>query len=122
MVRPDLNGRIQGSRAKLSLSFPVQLAVYMPEGTAITEYQLLRLRINGDAREFRSVKGSAFHSNGGNMRDDVEYQSEKIAPRIYQITLSSSFGRGEYGLLPPGGANSSKTGSTGKLYTISMVE
>ncbi len=122
MVRPNLNGHVPGSRAKLALSFPVTLAIYMPEGTAITEYQLLRLHINGDAREFRSVTGSAFHSNNGDARDNVEYQSEKIAPRVYQITLAPSFGRGEYGLLPPGGVSSSKTGSTGKLYTLSITE
>jgi hypothetical protein len=122
VMRQNQNGHVQGSRAKLSLSFPVELAVYMPEGTAITEYQLLRLHIVGDAREFRSVTGGAFHSSGGDARDEVEYQSEKIAPRVYQITLSPSFGRGEYGLLPPAGASSSKTGSLGKLYTISMIE
>jgi hypothetical protein len=122
VMRQNLNGHVQGSRAKISMSFPVELAVYMPEGTAITEYQLLRLHIVGDAREFRSVTGGAFHSSGGDARDEVEYQSEKIAPRVYHITLSGSFGRGEYGLLPPSAASSSKSGSQGKLYTISMIE
>jgi hypothetical protein len=122
VMRQNLNGHVQGSRAKISMSFPVELAVYMPEGAAITEYQLLRLHIVGDAREFRSVTGGAFHSSGGDARDEVEYQSEKIAPRVYHITLSGSFGRGEYGLLPPSAASSSKSGSQGKLYTISMIE
>jgi hypothetical protein len=122
VMRQNLNGHVQGSRAKVSLSFPVEIAVYMPEGTAVTEYQLLRLHIVGDAREFRSVTGGAFHSSGGDARDEVEYQAEKIAARVYHITLSSSFGRGEYGLLPPGAVSSSKTGSLGKLYTISMIE
>jgi hypothetical protein len=122
IVRPNLNGHVQGSRAKLALNFPVTLAIYMPEGTSITEYQLLRLHTDGDAREFRSVTGSAFHSNNGDARDNVEFQSEKIAPHIYQITLAPSFGRGEYGLLPPGSVSSSKAGSTGKLYTMSVTE
>jgi hypothetical protein len=122
IVRPNLNGHVLGSRAKLALTLPVSLAIYMPEGTSITEYQLLRLHTDGDAREFRSVTGSAFHSNNGDTRDNVEFQSEKIAPRIYQITLSPSFGRGEYGLLPPASVSSSKTGSTGKLFTISVTE
>jgi hypothetical protein len=122
VMRQNQNGHVQGSRAKISLSFPVEIAVYMPEGTAITEYQLLRLHIVGNAREFRSVTGGAFHSSGGDARDEVEYQAEKIAPRVYHITLSSSFGRGEYGLLPPAAVSSSKTGSVGKLYTISMIE
>ncbi len=122
IVRPNLNGHVLGSRAKLALTFPVILAVSMPEGTSITEYQLLRLHTDGDAREFRSVTGGAFHSNNGDARDNVEFQSEKIAPHIYQITLAPSFGRGEYGLLPPGSISSSKAGSTGKLYTMSVTE
>ena len=36
-----------------------------PEGTAITEYQLLRLRDAKDGREFRTVTGGVMHVSGG---------------------------------------------------------
>jgi len=98
------------------------LAVYAPEGTDITEYQLLRLHSNTDSREFRSVTGGVMHVSGGATRDSLEYQPQKLATRLYQITLDANLGRGEYGLLPPGAVGSSNMGSSGKIYTVSLVE
>lgn len=122
IVKGDVNGHIAGKTAKTSATFPVVLAVYVPEGTAITEYQLLRLRPNSNSREFRSVTGGVMHVSGGATRDEVDFHPEKIAPRVYQITLDSAMGKGEYGLLPPGAIGSSNMGSSGKIYSISIPE
>ncbi len=122
IVKGDTNGHIPGKASKNVLTFPVILAVYVPEGTDIAEYQLLRLRESGNAREFRSVTGGVFHSSGGASRDDVQFQSIKIAPRVYQITLDQPLGKGEYGLLPPGAVSSSNMASGGKIYSISIPE
>ncbi len=122
IVKGDLNGHIQGEHAKNSATFPLVLAVYVPEGTAITEYQLLRLRTNHSSREFRSVTGGVMHVSGGATRDAVAFDSNKIAPRVYQITLQQSLGKGEYGLLPPGAYGSSNLGSSGKIYSVSVME
>lgn len=122
IVKGDLNGHIGGSHAKTGVTFPVVLAVYVPEGTAITEYQLLRFHVNGDSREFRSVTGGVMHTSGGADRDAIEFQSSKIANRVYQITLQASTGKGEYGLLPPGATGSSNMGSSGKIYSVSISE
>ena len=122
LVKGDTNGHIQGKTAKTIMAFPVILAVYVPEGTEITEYQLLRLRESGNSREFRSVTGGVFHSSGGATRDNVQFQSVKIANRVYQITLDQALGKGEYGLLPPGSYSSSNMASGGKIYTVSIPE
>ncbi len=122
IVKGDVNGHIPGTQAKMSLTFPVTLAVFVPEGTEITEYQLLRLRVNGNSREFRSVTGGVVHSSGGAQRDSVDFTSTKIAPRTYQITLDAKLGKGEYGLLPPGSVGSSNMASGGKMYTVSIPE
>ena len=122
LVKGDVNGHIQGKSSKNVLTFPVILAVYVPEGVDIAEYQLLRLRLSGNAREFRSVTGGVIHSSGGATRDNVQFQSQKIAPRVYQITLDQSLGKGEYGLLPPGSYTSSNMASGGKIYSISIPE
>jgi hypothetical protein len=122
IVKGDLNGHVTGKSAKLTLTFPVVLAVYVPEGTAISEYQLLRLRPNGDSREFRSVTGGVVHVSGGATRDAVEFQADKIASRVYQISLPVSLGKGEYGLLPPGAQGSANLGSSGKIYAVSIPE
>jgi hypothetical protein len=122
IVKGDLNGHLRGAHARTSTTFPVVFAVYVPEGTAITEYQLLRFRTHSDGREFRSVTGGVFHASGGAARDSIEFQTEKIASRVYQITLQSSAGKGEYGLLPPGAYSSSNMGSNGKMYSVSVPE
>jgi hypothetical protein len=122
IVKGDVNGHIVGPKAKMVLTFPVVLAVYAPEGVAITEYQLLRLHPNSDSREFRSVTGGVMHVSGGATRDLIDFQSEKLAPRVYQITMQSALGRGEYGLLPPGAYGSSNMGSSGKIYSLSVPE
>jgi hypothetical protein len=122
VVKGDVNGHIQGAHARLNLTFPVVLAVYVPEGTDITEYQLLRLHVNGSSREFRSVTGGVLHVSGGATRDSLEFQPEKLAPRVYQITLQPDLVRGEYGLLPPGAYGTSNMGSSGKIYSVSVVE
>jgi hypothetical protein len=122
IVKGDVNGHIPGKHAKNVLTFPVTLAVYVPEGVDIAEYQLLRLRVQSSSREFRSVTGGVFHASGGAIRDDLQFQSTKIAPRVYQIVLDQSLGRGEYGLLPPGSYTSSNMASGGKIYSITVPE
>lgn len=122
LVKGDLNGHMAGPHAKTTVTFPVVFAVYVPEGTAVTEYQLLRFRTHPDGREFRSMTGGIIHSSGGATRDALEFQPVKIAPRVYQITLDVAAGKGEYGILPPGSYTSSNMGSGGKMYSVSIIE
>jgi hypothetical protein len=122
IVKGNLNGHIDGSRSRLNATLPVSFAVYLPESVAITEYQLLRLHPNAGSRQFLSAAGGALHTSAGAVRDEVEFQPQKIAPRLYQITLTPSAGRGEYGLLAPGATTSSNKGTSGKIYTVSVAE
>ncbi len=122
IVKGDTNGHIPGKHANRVLTFPVTLAVYVPEGVDIAEYQLLRLRVNNNNREFRSVTGGVFHQSGGANRDEVKFHSNKIAPRVYELVLNQDLGKGEYGLIPPGSYTSSNMASGGKIYTISIPE
>src|SRR6266568_4068381 len=122
IVKGDMNGHVPNGHAKTRVTFPVLFPVYVPEGTAISEYQLLRYRAHDTSREFRSVTGGVFHSSGGAARDSVEFHADKLAPRVYQITLQSALGKGEYGLLPPGAYASSNMASGGKIYSVSVLE
>ena len=122
LVKGDVNGHISGKSASVICTFPVELAVYVPEGAAITEYQLLHLRQNGNNREFRSVTGGVFHTSGGDNRDLVDFKYVKLAPRLYEITLDRGTGKGEYGLLPPGAIGSTNMASGGTIYAFSIPE
>jgi hypothetical protein len=123
IVKGDMNGMIGGNRSRLTLKMPASFIFYVPEGRAPGEYQLLRLHVNTDSREFRSETGGVVHESGGATRDTVDYVPKKIAPRVYQITLGPEVGKGEYGFLPPSDAVSGNNmASSGKIYSFALVQ
>jgi hypothetical protein len=122
IIKQDRNGHIKGNASQLVLSRGTSFLLYVPEGVSPIEYQLLRLRINSDNREFRSQTGGVFHSETGAQRDDVPFTAEKIAPRLYRFTLGPNAAKGEYGILPPGVINQSNASRAGKIYTFAIIE
>lgn len=121
IVKGDVNGHINGTSSRNHLTTPLELLIVVPEGVAISEYQLLRLHEHGSSREFRTVTGGVFHVSGGATRDLLSFDSVKVASRTYSAKLSSS--TGEYGFLPPGAVFSTNAAaSTGKIYSFRVVE
>lgn len=122
MVKGDVNGNISGNKSRNRVKTPLEFLIYAPEGVAITEYQLLKLRENKEYREFRTVTGGVFHVKGGATRDLVAFEGSKVAPRTFIVNLLS-LAPGEYGFLPPGAFSSAASSSTlGKIYTFSFTE
>src|SRR5690242_12606807 len=122
IVKGDINGHVNGLHSPNQLKTPIELLVYTPEGTAITEYQMLRLRDQKDSREFRTTTGGVVHQSGGAARDLITFDGKKVAPRTYLITLTN-LGSGEYGLLPPPtGDSSGHSGRIGKIYSFRIIE
>lgn len=118
IIKGDVNGFVNGHNSRTVVKNPIEILIYAPEGTAVTEYQLLRLRQGGDGREFRTVTGGVMHESGGSVRDLVPFESKKLAPRTYAVILPN-LGVGEYGLLSPGAvASSSASAQLGKIYTF----
>jgi hypothetical protein len=121
IVKGNLNGHLEGSRSRLNATLPVVFAVYLPETIEITQYQLVHLHPTADAREFLSAAGGVLHTNAGAMRDEIDFQPVKMAPRLYQVTLPESAGHGEFGLLAPGTSNASNKETNAKIYTVSVA-
>jgi hypothetical protein len=123
VVKGDVNGHLNGKHSHSSVSLPTELLIVLREGDAITEYQLLHLRENGNNREFRTVTGGVFHVSGGATRDLVQFDSTKVGKRQYSVTLGAPTEKGEYGFLPPGAvAASNAAASAGKLYSFQVAE
>ena len=123
MVKGDINGLLKGPNSHLRMTFPATFILYLPEGRSPGEYELIRFRKHDKDREFRSVTGGFVHVSSGAARDSVDFDSKKIAPRVYQITLGSSLGLGEYGFLAPTDTgNMGNIASSGKMYTFSILE
>ena len=123
VVKGDVNGHLVGKHSHNSVTTPLEFLIVVPEGVAITEYQLLHLRENGNNREFRTVTGGVFHVSGGATRDLLQYDGKKVGKRQYAVSLGSKLEKGEYGFLPPGAvADRNAAASSGKLYSFQVVE
>ena len=119
IIKEDRNGHVNGRESKLLLPRPIEFLIYTPEGVDVTEYDLLRFRLNSDNREFRALTGGVFHSTGGAQRDEVPFKPVKTAPHTYQFTLGTETPGAEYGILPPGTGNLT---NGGKIYTFAISE
>lgn len=120
IVKGDVNGYIDGACSNYRVPTPLELLIVVPEGLDIADYQLLKLREHEDFRDFRTVSGGVFHVSGGATRDVVPFDSVKIAPRTYRVTMSTALG--EYGVLPPGAFTSMNGSASGKIYAFQLVE
>jgi len=121
IVKGDINGHIEGGHGRNSVTSPLEVLIYAPEGVAITEYQLLHLHEEKNAREFRTVTGGVMHVSGGATRDVIPFEGKKVASRMYKALLPN-LAAGEYGFLPPGAVTSSNSASIGKMYTFRLIE
>ena len=122
VLKGEMSGIVGGNRSSLNLKVPASFILYVPEGRAPGEYQLLQMHVNADNREFRAANGGIVHDAGGALRDVRDFTSKKIAPRVYLIQLGEEMDRGEYGFLPPSDApvgGSIPTAS--KLYSFALA-
>lgn len=124
VVKKDLNGNIAGPGSRNSVKNPMEFLVVAAEGVSITEYQLIRLRLNKDYREFRTVTGGILNQQSGAMRDLVPFEGKKISPRTFSVVLPANLGSGQYGFLAPGamGSSGNSQAQIGKMYTFHLVE
>lgn len=122
VLKGEMTGLVGGNRSPLTLKLPQQFILYVPEGRAPGEYQLIHLHANADSREFRAANGGIVKDAGGALRDVLEYTPKKIAPRVYLIEMPEEFDRGEYGFLPPSDtAMGDNIPTATKLYSFSLT-
>jgi hypothetical protein len=122
IMKGDLEGRVEGSRAKVEATLPVVFAVYLPEHVEITQYLLLALHRTSNARTFLSAEGGVLHNQPAAHRDEIDFLPEKLAPRLYQITLPETEDKGEYGLLDLGNRSAPSKDAAARIYTVSVTE
>jgi len=122
VLKGEMTGLVGGNRSPLTLKLPAQFVLYVPEGRAPGEYQLVHLHGNADSREFRAANGGIIKDAGGALRDVLDYAPKKIAPRVYLIEMGEDLERGEYGFLPPSDASTGDNIPTAtKLYSFSLT-
>jgi len=122
IVKGDINGHLTGPASKLHINLPATFIIYVIEGQSPGEYQLLHMHTHKDGREFRSETGGVFHKSTGAERDTIDFDTKKIAPRVYEVILPEHLPPGEYGFLPPGMNSGKNLASSGKMYTFAIAE
>jgi hypothetical protein len=120
LTKGHVNGKVMNPKSQLQVPTPVEIYIKTAEGTAVTEYQLLRLDQHDNRREFRAMTGGIIHASGGAERNAVQFETEKLGNRIWKIVLKN-LTKGEYGFLPPG-VSSASLSSSGKIYTFGVLE
>jgi len=119
IIKQDENGHLNGRESKLLLARPIDFLVMAADGVDISEYDLVRFRLNSNSREFRVKTGGVFHSNVGDDRDRVEFHPHKVAPHTWEFTIGTDVPGAEYGILPPG---TTSPAHGGKIYTFAISE
>ena len=119
IVKQDMNGMVNGPESKLLLPRPIEFLIYTADGVNAGEYNLIRFRLNGKDREFRTMTGGVFHSTSGAKNDEVAFTPKRIAARTWVFTLGRETPGSEYGILPPGTGNVT---NGGKIYTFAISE
>jgi hypothetical protein len=123
LIKQDLNGLIGGTRSRVVVAAPVTFILHVPEGRTAGDYELVRLHVAGNNRQFQSAAGGLEHSSTSSLRDEIDFSSKQIGPSTYQIVLGSEIGQGEFGFLEPQPAGSSGAPpSSGKIFTFAIVD
>jgi hypothetical protein len=120
ITKGHTNGKVMKPKSVVQAVNPFEFIIKAPEGTSVTEYQLLKLDEKGNRREFRAMTGGIIHASSGSEKNALEFTPEKIASRTWRIKLAD-LKKGEYGFLPPG-VSSQSLSSSGKIYTFGLVE
>lgn len=113
-----VNGWIATPRSPNRVTLPVEIIIYAPEGTSVSEYQLLRFDEKSSRREFRMMSTSMVGARSGADVNLIEFGSERVAARTYLIRLEN-LPHGEYGFLPPG-LTAAGLAASGKVYSFSI--
>ena len=115
---PHVNGWVGNPASRFELPRGGDLLIMTPEGTTPTEYQLLRLDIKKDRREFRAMTTGMLGAKGGASNNAVPFEQEKRAARTYVIR-PGELKPGEYGILPPG-MSAASVAAAGRLYGFTV--
>src|SRR5260370_36016410 len=101
LTKGHTNGKIMKPKSAIQAQNPFEFIIKAPEGTSVTEYQLLKLDEKGNRREIRAMTGGVIHASEGAEKNAVEFTSEKIASRSWRIKLADPK-KGQEGFRPPG--------------------
>lgn len=123
MFGRNFNGSLSGPSSSARIAMPAEVVIHCADGTSATDYQLLKLEVKKDHREFRAMRAGAFgRTKAGGEDNVIAVEFRKLGPRTYSAALDK-LAPGEYGWLPPGSADMSKLmGGSGRIHTFRVPD
>jgi hypothetical protein len=79
-----------GGDSATQINTPLEFLIKTPDSVEATDFQLVHLHHESDAREFRTVTGGVFHASGGSSRDRIAFDQTRIAKRTYKVALPAN--------------------------------
>jgi hypothetical protein len=117
--KAKFEGTVPGRKSSEQLKDPATFVLRCADGTAPTEYQLIRLDSRKDSREFTESKMGLMGASGGVDQEAISLKFKNIGHDTYKAT-ATDLKPGEYGFLAPGALASANGASAGKLYTFGI--
>ena len=114
----NVNRRVRDAHSRLQVSLPFEVTIVCPAGGSGYDYQLLKLEVKKNHREFRLVTGGLFAKSGTD-KNVVPVDPEKLASRVYRLDLTR-LDPGEYGILPADSGGTLVANSLGKIYSFGI--
>lgn len=123
MFGRNFNGTLANVSSPTRLVVPAEVVLYCSDGTVATDYQLLRLDVKKDHREFRAMRAGLFGTTkAGGEGNTISVEFRKLGPRLYGATLDK-LAPGEYGWLPPGSADLTKLqGGSARIHSFRVPD
>lgn len=97
IARASMNGVLRNPSSQTLVSTPVEFQIKVFEGVSANEYQLLRLQVKGNKREFRTgSSGLTGMRSGADPGAYVAVEFERISSGLYRARIAE-LEPGEYG-------------------------
>ena len=124
LMKEDLNGLVGGMRSRLVVSTPITFILHVPQGRTANGYELVRLHVAGNNRQFQSVAGGLI-----SMDPPVRFATRSISPArksALPLTRSSCITRlaraSSVFLSRRTHPRSKAPPSSGKIFTFAIVD
>lgn len=119
-VNGDVGGVVDGPMSHNNFVSPIEFLIVMPEGVAITDYQLVRLHRRAEERDFRIATGGVAHASTDAGKDKLVFVPVRVSPTVYTVKLKVY--AGEYGFLPPDSVTARNEAALAKIFTFRIME
>jgi hypothetical protein len=116
--RERVNAQLRGPQAQLRLrERQPQFYLYLPEGSSVTDYLLLRLEKREDVRQLEISETTFWkHQEGVDHFKEIDFSYKRLGKGLYILTPNIELASGEYGFYVAAGSEK----GVGRVYDFGV--